>query len=1080
MNRDENAAAPAAQAGNAAEGWLETLERLTGQAEQEGLQGLQDVCLLLAEALGERMADEATLDARFLELLGQWPALATAYCQRAPASAAAIIQFVSQPELTLPLAADEIALLEAMLKQEAGEAEADLAGEDIPVAQMQAMRQARLQALPKKARELLELLLLQAEVVAPCLQALASGAPPQEEDQQEALEQLNRFANAATMIGAGGLAGSIEFAAANLKAMLAELPPCGPQRLGLLQAWLAQARYYLLAPDSSAAGAKLLTLLEHPLWPLPLEGEAAKAMQAQLCGMDPSAWGEEEDARAQTATLADVALTLPEDVNEELLGILLQELPLQARQFAQAVQHLRTGGSLQDLATAQRIAHTLKGAANTVGIKGIAVLTHQLEDILLACANESQLPGPRLASLLLEAGDCLENMSDALLGLGEPPAEAQAVLQAVLDWANRIDHGGLAAAEQAAPAAEPPESGPAQSQDPPPSPEAPAPSPAAGARPSGAWLDALFRLCGESIILNAQAQERLRRAKSQWLAAQAELERLRQLGAELEALIDLRDLSSHALGHADPGFDALEMDQYNELHSAGRRMAEAAVDAREFSLDAWKELELLGAALESQHGLAIDSQDSVAQARLSPVASLFPRLQRSLRQTCRLTGKKADLSLAGGQLMIDSDILNALADPLMHLLRNAVDHGIETEAERLSLGKPPQGRLAFSFESDGAAVLARCSDDGRGLDLDAIRAAAEKRGWLAPGQDIPQAELERFILRPNFSSRLESTQTSGRGVGMDAVRAQAAALGGALALSSAPGKGMAVEMRIPLPLSRSHALLAQAGPYQVAISHQGVSQILYLGAGELIEVAGERRLMLEDTAYPVATLNELLRLGPSREQPAHSTVLLVQCERQLMAVLASAILDSRDIVIKPLSPYLARIPGIMGATILGDGAVAAVIDLPELLRAPILAGQGWDSAEEELAAPSLPAVLVVDDSLSNRRALEQLLADAGFQVRLARDGVEAAEQMARDRPDIVLTDLEMPRMNGLELAAHIRAQPDGKTLPIIMITSRTTQRHRQLAAAAGIDFYLAKPVLEDDLLDKINGLLASARQAAEA
>jgi chemosensory pili system protein ChpA (sensor histidine kinase/response regulator) len=517
------------------------------------------------------------------------------------------------------------------------------------------------------------------------------------------------------------------------------------------------------------------------------------------------------------------------------------------------------------------------------------------------------------------------------------------------------------------------------------------------------------------------------------------------------------------------------MDQYNELHTASRRMVEAAFDAREIIKDAGKELDAMSWLLEDQQRLGNEAQAVIMQTRLLPVSSIAQRLQRGLRQTCRLTHKQCDLSLSGGQLMVNGDTLNALVDPLMHLLRNAVDHGIESAEQRLAAGKAEHGSIAIHFGFEGNHIRVRVQDDGCGLDFVAIRDTAIRRGLLMPDQAISEKELARHILRPNFSTRTLATQTSGRGVGMDAVHFQVLAQGGTLDLASVQGQGLTVELRVPLPMSRVHALLTQAGKFSIAIANKGIMQILFAGAATFSDIDDERYVQLGDDRYVAVTLDKLLGIPERRKhERVHRTVLLVQHDGQIIAVLLDVITDSLDIVIKDLGVYIKKIPGFIGAAIMGDGSVAPVVDLPELLRARHDTDNTYAdlAAIEDLpAAASLPTVLLVDDSLSQRRALGQLLQDAGFLVRTARDGIEATGQLAKFRPDIVLTDLEMPRMNGIELVSHIRSRDNLKTLPVIMITSRTTQAHRKLAMAAGVDFYLVKPVQEDDLLTKIQGLL---------
>jgi chemosensory pili system protein ChpA (sensor histidine kinase/response regulator) len=487
-----------------------------------------------------------------------------------------------------------------------------------------------------------------------------------------------------------------------------------------------------------------------------------------------------------------------------------------------------------------------------------------------------------------------------------------------------------------------------------------------------------------------------------------------------------------------------------------------------------KELDTMSEVLEYQQRLVINTQEAVMQTRFVPVGSITLRLQRGLRQTCRLTGKQGELTVSGENLLIDGDTLSALIEPLMHLLRNAIDHGLETEEERVAMGKPRVGQITIEFDREGNSIVVRCRDDGRGLDFGAIRYTAEQRGDVRSGDTVTEDELKRLILRPNFSTRTQSTQTSGRGVGMDVVNFQAISLGGSLTLHSTSGQGLTVELRVPLPLSRSHALLANAGTYKVAISSKGITQILYSGTGEITTIGHEKILVIDSDIYPLVKLEDLLHIEDHRKKERmHGAVLLVENEGKITAVLVDSITDSREVVIKNLGHYMKKIHGFVGATILGDGSVTPVLDIPELLRAPVYAQESTYNAAKEVTETHTnhQKILIVDDSLSQRRALEHILTDAGFPVHTARDGIEAVEWLAYNKPTVVVTDLEMPRMNGLELASHIRTQERLKTLPIIMITSRSTQKHRQMADEMGIDFYLVKPVQDDNLLINIQTLI---------
>lgn len=1057
---------------------ISIIERLADQAAAEGLYGLQDANLLLAEALQEAVKQSpATIDAELITMLSGWPGMVDRYRQKTKAEAEAIIGFLCQPILKIPMGDDEFAMLQEQLATEilTNESTQNLSGNCNDPATDQAVNASGDEfsgAMSRVAQELVDLLLLESEQVCSCLQdIIITDTESVQNSLQQAGDELERFANAAKTAGFEGLARICTHVNANLQRYLEQADSFTSERHGLLLEWLGQVQEYLPSFNESNAGQLAVTGLMDEQWALPLSFEDLAAILLKIRSESSTVGDQFEAARVQTATDEDISVALPDDVNQELLELLLLELPVHTQQFSEAVQRLQANGSDKDVEVAQRVAHTLKGCANTVGIKGIAVLTHHLEDILIACASERKLPGRALANALLNAADCLESMSEALLGFGSPPGDAKAVLQEILDWANRIEKEGMPGSETeeillqtkaiAGDTGETVEESATEQQQ-------------TMVRISAEQIESLFRLSGENIILNGQAQERLRRINDQLQAMQMQFALLRQLGAELEQLIDLKDLTGRPLGLDGTGFDALEMDQYNELHTASRRMAEAAIDAREIGLDINRELEQASEVLQYQQRLAIDAQEVVMQTRLVPVASITPRLQRSLRQTCRLTNKQSGLVLTGEELLVDGDTLNALVNPLMHILRNAIDHGIESESDRLSQGKPGNGRITIGFELEGNTLLVRCLDDGCGLDYDAIRAAAEKRGVIEPGQEVSEEELKRFILRPNFSTRTVTTQTSGRGVGMDAVYAQVIAMGGTLTMASESGRGMTIELRVPLPVSLTYALLVNVGQYRIAIANKGISQIHYSGDIQLITEDEQEKLLLEGIAYPVAKLDDLLHIpGRRKQQRRHGAMLLVQNEEQATAVLIDSVVDTRDVVIKSLGQYIGKIPGFIGATILGDGTVTPVLDMPELLRAPARAKNSLYTYPMDIEEPEsmMPTIMVVDDSLSQRRALEQLLSDAGYRIRTARDGIEAVNLLAQVKPDLVLTDLEMPRMNGIELTAHIRAQSSLRMLPVIMITSRTTQKHSQMAEEFGVDFYLAKPVRDEDLLVKVHKLL---------
>jgi chemosensory pili system protein ChpA (sensor histidine kinase/response regulator) len=401
-----------------------------------------------------------------------------------------------------------------------------------------------------------------------------------------------------------------------------------------------------------------------------------------------------------------------------------------------------------------------------------------------------------------------------------------------------------------------------------------------------------------------------------------------------------------------------------------------------------------------------------------------------------------------------------------------VDHGIESATERSAAGKPVNGNIWLDFLRDGNNILVRCRDDGAGFDFEVIRRTALRRGLVEPEQVVSDEELKNMLLMPNFSTRSEVTQTSGRGVGLDVVYSHIVSQGGSLVLNSVAGEGCTTEMRLPLSLISTHALLVRLQDQVVAVADRGIEQILHAADGTQRELGGQIAFWVDKQVYPLKPLEEILQLAPDRRtsQRASMPVLLVNTRAGVTAVPVQEILSGTDLVVKEFGRYVPRLPGIIGATILGDGAITPVLDLPELMssfRRPVEQTMATTLVKTEQEGRCLPMALVADDSLSARKALIQVMEDAGYEVRAARDGMEAVQAIEAKQPDIVLVDMEMPRMNGIELTAHLRARPETADLPVIMITSRSTAKHRRQAEVAGVNVYLTKPFLDDELLDHV-------------
>ena len=886
---------------------------------------------------------------------------------------------------------------------------------------------------------------------------------------------IERFSLATESIGLIGLNKTLVFLVENLNAIVnsSNKQILSEDIVTAFKQFSSIALSYLSDMNDAALINKLISPFFTYSWPVKISYER-DTLEKEL--LSPQLLIEDDiEIRATQATLDDISLKLPEDVNQELLNTLLQELPIQTAEFTQSMSQIVDGNaSLHDVEKAQRIAHTLKGAANTVGIVGIATLTHHIEDIFNAFTNLKRLPSKDLADILMNAADVLEMMSEALLGLGEAPEQAQSVLQQVLDWANLIDQEGIPEDDAQIQLSD--NSSLNDTQDDtshlnditaPTMLRVPAP-----------LMDELLRIAGESIILGGQLQERLRKATEQTQLVHEQNILYQQLVFDLEQVVDVQGLSANKMDSTKSDvFDSLELEQYNELHTITHRLVEAATDSKELTHNIEDELNILDTLLVDQGRLHKDNQNIVMQTRMIPVQNIVPRLQRSVRQTSRTTSKKVNLNVKGTDTLMDSDVLDDLIDPLMHILRNAVDHGIEDETNRISKGKETEGNINLSFNRDGDHIVVRCQDDGSGLNLAAIRNTAIKKDFINENDDVSDEDLIRFIWLAGFTTRDSTTQVSGRGIGMDAVYNQVSAMKGTINITSQKDLGCIVELKLPVTLISVHAILVKLRKQTIAISNRGIEQILSAGDGELVLDNDKYTYHLNDEVFPAYDIETLLHQArdQSNIKQEERTVFILRDETgQQYAVSVEHVIANQDLIVKQLGAYIPDIIGIEGATILGDGSIAPVLDLPGLIRTSttkhINQLNEHQIFEEEHTDANLVA-LIVDDSLSARRSLAEFVKDIGYDVLMARDGIEAIDVIEEQKPNIILVDLEMPRMNGLELTAHLRSKPITKDIPIIMITSRSTEKHREMADSAGVNAYLTKPFSEDELLENIQNLL---------
>ena len=1076
------------------------LKEIGDDAMAAGFPGIMDISLLIRDCLQAVEDPDKKLNDADMAELRKWPALLGAYFDspKSDESQEGLLAFLRYPAWGSIIKPEDTDLLKSMLnmvrdaKTGSGRKNTELNIDgpgDVEEDRSEELEIKVSDKLPAQVRELLEIFAAELaginKAIGDTVNALLLGGNGDNSKKliKSLSKNLQRYGEAIKSIEFEGLGEVIEHTRRNVDSLAEGSEDATAAMTELLLDWPQHILNYMQDPADKLKADSLLQFMQGDSWLLPLDEEQVKTLHTQLTLTDFSNLEEEVPQRQQQATPEDVSIELQDDINQELLEGLLQELPGQTEELSAAIQRLIEGGTQDDVLIAKRIAHTLKGAGNTVGIRGIATLTHHLEDILLSLSKHDTLPTPHISETFLKASDCLQMMSEALLGLGTPPDDAREVLQEVLDLANLIDREGIRATttlEMEVPKMG--QSGPSETVKPgseeKPRKEAREPRErdmaAQMMRVPAGFVDNLLRLVGESIIMTGQIRERIRLTLEETKNVSEQFDLLQRLGAQLEEIIDVKDLTNLQKSMVmDDKYDSLEMDQYSELHTCSRRLVEAAVDASEISKAVFENLYMLDEMLVDQSRLNNETQEGVMRARMVPANSQFSRLQRSVRQAAKLTGKEVKLHLMGGETLMDSETLNNLLDPLMHLLRNAVDHGIEPADERLMVSKPAEGNIYLEFTRDGNSVLVRCRDDGRGLDLGAIREKAIEHGLLTVEQEATDELLKQLILRPNFSTRDTATQVSGRGIGMDAVYSRVIEMSGSFNLDSETGRGCTIEIRLPQTLISSHALLVRIGPQFFAVANRGIIQILHHEAGEIREFGSELLFHVENDSYPVVFIENLLNLHTDRRASDRQSrsVLLVQSEKGKYAILVESIVDSQELVIKGLGHYITKLPGILGVTILGNGSVTPVLDLPDLLRIFDTDKQiTTNYVRQTPKRAQLPAALVVDDSLSARRSLAQYMQDIGYDVRTARDGMEAFEIIKARKPDILLSDLEMPRMNGMELISHVRADKSIADIPFIMITSRAAAKHREEAMAAGVDVYLTKPYSEDELLEHIKKL----------
>jgi chemosensory pili system protein ChpA (sensor histidine kinase/response regulator) len=588
-------------------------------------------------------------------------------------------------------------------------------------------------------------------------------------------------------------------------------------------------------------------------------------------------------------------------------------------------------------------------------------------------------------------------------------------------------------------------------------------------------LEELVNLAGENSILRA----RVERGMSDFTGALDEMEttierlreQLRRLGIETETQVLFR--AERDEGPAYENFDPLEMDRYSQLQQLSRSLSESAsdmLDLKDTLLFKARESEAL---LLQQARINTELQEGLMRTRMVPFNRLMPRLRRIVRQVAVELDKAVDFHVQNAVGELDRNLLERMIPPLEHMLRNAVDHGVEVAEVRRNFGKAATGRIDLRLSREGGDVVIEIADDGAGIEVESVREKALEKGLCTRDSVLSDEEVMQFILAPGFSTAKAVTQISGRGVGMDVVHSEVKQLGGSIHISSRVGKGTRFVLRVPFTVSVNRALMVSVSDDLYAIPLNTIEGIVLLSPEKL-----ERMRASDDANFEYAGVPYRMRyLGQYLGREYHGAqvgqtsvpVVLVRSGDHAVAIHVDAVQGSREIVVKSLGPQFAGVGGISGATILGDGSVVVILDLHALIRAQRQVGQQSNSTKVGLDRPR--CILVVDDSVTVRKVTSRLLERQGMDVLLAKDGVEAVALLQERRPDVMLLDIEMPRMDGFEVARQVRHDDRLVSLPIVIISSRTGDKHKEHASQLGVNKFLGKPFQENELLATIDELV---------
>ncbi|MDG1908367.1 MAG: Hpt domain-containing protein [Pseudomonadales bacterium] len=821
-----------------------------------------------------------------------------------------------------------------------------------------------------------------------------------------------------------------------------------------------------------------------------LEKETSAMQQAKSLAVDPAQTDatvsanfiEPASADSDIATGANVTAgkLLEDDVDLDILPIFIEEAEELLESIDQSI--LDWSGKRIDhtyLSNLLRHLHTLKGGAKLAGLNRLGEYTHNLETFLTGLQQNPVEPSSDFFTSLNRHQDEITRRVAIYKKISEGSAGADEVLSLSnsADFSDSLVQGDTTDFAQT-------QDRSATSRSPAPDEEAAERAPAPSqeiVRVSAELLDELVSLAGETSITRGRIAQQITDFGESLEEMEETIVRIREQVRRLEIEAESRETVFRSQSEdADAGFDELELDRYTMLQEISRSLSEGSsdmMDLKDTLLDKSRDAETL---LHQQARLGSELQEGLTRTRMVSFARLIPRLRRIVRQISVEVGKSVKFEAFNVEGELDRSVLERIIAPLEHMLRNAVDHGIEPQSDRIAANKSETGRISLRLSREGGHVVLTVSDDGGGIDVDAVKKKALERGLISSVEQVSDQEAMQFIVGAGFSTAQKLTQISGRGVGMDVVNSEIKQLGGSLYIDSTLGVGTEFSIRIPFTVSINRALMVVIQEETYAVPLNTIEGIVRVSPYELETYYQPDAPMFEYAGQPyklIYTGNLLSKSEkPSFEgQTSPLPVMLARSGDLSVALQVDKVIGSREVVVKALGRQFDKVGGISGATVLGDGSVVVILDVLALVQSVDAQAEHFVSDEPPADDTGVKTVMIVDDSVTVRKVTSRLMERQGWKVVTAKDGLDAVEQLQDIYPDIVLLDIEMPKMDGFEVLRTARRDARLKNLPIIMITSRTGEKHKQQAFALGVNAYLGKPFQEAGLMSTIEEVLAETK-----